>query len=484
MVGAEQQKQTYSYANAYRQNFVSPAIPQIDVGSTKPTDLNNGGSASEDAYNNFFGRLNYDYKSKYLVEFLFRYDGSQIFPKGKRYGFFPGVSAGWRISEEDFMSNMTFVNQLKLRGSYGELGNDRVGAYQYLQAFQFGNNFVIGGSDVPGIYSSTLPNPDITWEVSKKLDFGMDATLWDRLLGIELTVFKEKRSNILLPRNLSIGNVFGFPGLPDQNIGKVDNHGFELDLTHRNTIGKLTYSVSGNISFARSKIIYMDETPPAEPYQAQTGHPIGSDLYYKSDGIFNTQEELDSYPHGTGAEVGDIKVLDLNGDGVINGDDRYRTNNSPIPEYVFGLTTSLQYKGFDLTLFFQGQTNAYSYDGSVDEFGLQDLDNGLVYRAANRWTVDNQEGATMPRSNDWQPGTTDFFLYDATFIRLKNAELGYTIPANILSKAGINNIRVFVNGTNLLTWAKEITWRDPEMSNNFLDYPPLRIFSFGVNVKF
>ena len=228
----------------------------------------------------------------------------------------------------------------------------------------------------------------------------------------------------------------------------------------------------------------MDEAPPAEPYQAKHGHPIGSGLYYKSDGIFNTQEEFDSYPHGVGAEVGDIKVLDLNGDGEINGDDQYRTDNSPIPEYVFGLNTSLQYKGFDLTLFFQGQTKAYSYDGSVDEFGQQDLDNGLVYRATNRWTINNQEGATMPRANDWQPGTTDFFLYDATFIRLKNAELGYTIPANILSKAGINNVRVFVNGTNLLTWAKEITWRDPEMADNFLNYPPLRIFSFGVNVKF
>ena len=484
MVGTEQQKQTYSYANAYRKNYVSPAIPEINVGSTKPEDLNNGGSSSEDAYNNFFGRLNYDYKSKYLVEFLFRYDGSQIFPEGNRYGFFPGVSAGWRLSEEDFMSNLNFVNELKLRGSYGELGNDRVGAYQYLQAFQFGNNFVFGGNDVPGIYSSTLPNPDITWEVSKKMDFGLDATLWNRLLGVSLTIFHEKRSNILLKRNLSIGKVFGFPGLPDQNIGKVDNHGYELDLTHQNTVGDITYSVTGNVSFAKSKIIFMDETPPAEAYQAQTGHPLGSGLYYKSDGIFNTQEELDSYPHGTGAKVGDIKVLDLSDDGKINGDDRYRTNNSPRPEYVFGLTGNLQYKGFDLTLFFQGQTKAYTYDGTVDEFGMEDLDNGLVYRATNRWTINNQEGATMPRSNDWQPGTTDFFLYDATFIRLKNAELGYTLPANILSRAGIKDVRVFVNGTNLLTWAKEITWRDPEMSGSFTQYPPLRILSFGVNVKF
>lgn len=488
MVGTEQQKQTYSYAMAYRKNFVSAAIPQINVGSTDPADLSNGGSVSESAYNNFFGRVNYNFKSKYLLEFVFRYDGSSIFPEGNRYGFFPGISAGWRLSEENFIKdNLSFVSELKLRGSYGELGNDRVAPYQYLQAFQFGHNFVFGGSDSPGIYSSVLPNPDITWEVSKKLDFGLDATLWNGLLGTELSVFRENRSNILLQRNLSVAKVLGFPALPDQNIGEVENHGFELALTHRNTIGELKYSVNGNVSFARNKIIFMDETPPAEAYQAQTGHPLGSGLYYKSDGIFNTQAELDNYPHGAGAQVGDIKVLDLNNDGDINGEDRYRTYDSPRPEYVFGLTTNLQYKGFDLNLFFQGQTSAYSYDGTFDEFGLQDLDNGYVDRATNRWTINNQEGATMPRAEDWQPGATDFFLYDATFVRLKSAELGYSLGSNLSKKIRLNNVRIFVSGTNLLTWAKEIKWRDPEISSGTYyenDYPPLQIFSFGVNVKF
>jgi hypothetical protein len=177
----------------------------------------------------------------------------------------------------------------------------------------------------------------------------------------------------------------------------------------------------------------------------------------------------------------------MNDDNVINGDDQYRTYNSPIPEYVFGLTTDFRYKGFDLNLFFQGQTNAYSYDGTFDEFGLQDLDNGYVSRAKDRWTIDNQEGATMPRANDWQPGTTDFFLYDATFVRLKSAEFGYTLGSNLSGKVGLKDVRIFVSGYNLLTWAKEIKWRDPEISSGTFyeeDYPPLRIFSCGVNVKF
>jgi len=486
MAGIEQQSWKFNWAQAYRKNFVSPAIPQIDAGSTDPEDKDNRGGAAETAYNNYFGRVNYDFKRKYLLEFVFRYDGSQVFPEGKRYGFFPAVSAGWRLSEENFISeNLPFVSELKLRGSYGELGNDRVPQWQYLQSFQFGDNYVFGGSDAPGVFSSVLPNTNITWEVSKKLDYGLVAELWDGLLGTDLTVFQEKRSNILWRRNLSVSHMSGFPELPDENIGKVDNHGFELVLSHRNTIGDLSYSVIANTSFARSEIIFMDEVPPAEPYQTETGHPVGSGLYYMSDGIFNTQEELDSYPHSSNTRVGDIKILDLNGDSVINGDDRYRTNQSPIPEYVFGLTLNFQYKGFDLTLFFQGQTNAYSYDYTLTEFGEQDLDNNTVYRATNRWTRYNQEGATMPRSDSWEPGTTDFFLYDATFVRLKNAELGYRLPGKLISKIKLKDVRVFVNGTNLLTWAKEITWKDPELrSGDFTEYPPLRIINFGVNVEF
>jgi TonB-linked SusC/RagA family outer membrane protein len=484
MLGAERQKGTYNALWAYRKNNVSSAVPQIDVGSRNAEDKDNGGTASEIAYINYLGRLNYDFKSRYLFEFVFRYDGSSIFPDGNRFGFFPAVSAGWRLSEENFISgNLPFVNELKLRASYGELGNDRVGAYQFLQAFEFGNA-VLGGNGVPAIFPSTLPNPNITWEVSKKLDIGMVAELWNGILGVDLTYFRQNRSNILWPRDLSISRALGFPALPHENIGKVNNHGFELTLSHRNQIGDLVYSVSANTTFARSKIIDRDEVPPTESYQAATGHPVGSDLYWKSDGIFNTQEELDSYPHGNGAQVGDIKVVDLNDDGVINGDDRYRTYKSPIPEYVFGLTADFQYKGFDLTLFFQGQTSVTSYDGVLTEFGQEDLDNNVVFRATNRWTINNQQGATMPRADAWQPGTTDFFLYDATFIRLKNLELGYSFR-NMLPKAtSLDDVRLFVSGTNLFTWAKEITWRDPELRGGFLEYPPMRIINFGVDVKF
>lgn len=486
MLGAEQQKNTFKFGSAYRKEFISPAVPQIDAGSTDPENKDNAGSASRSAYNNYLGRLNYDFRSKYLLEFLFRYDGSQIFPEGRRYGFFPGLSAGWRVSEEPFFQDaLPFVDELKLRASYGELGNDRVGQYQYLQAYSFGGNYVFGTNDAPGIFPNAMPNPDITWEVSRKTDLGLEASLWGGLLGIDFTYWLERRSNILAQPNLSVSRIFGFPGLPDQNIGKVNNHGYELILSHRGGIGDdFSYSVSGNVAFARSKIVFMDEVPQAQPYQSQTGKPVGAGLYYKADGIFRTQEELDAYPHGAGAQVGDIRVVDLNEDGVIDSRDMFRVPHSNIPEYVGGLSTDIRYRNLDLHLFFQGQTNALVYDGTASVLGGSDFANATVHRAADRWSVDNPDGS-MPRAGAWEPGPTTFFLYDATFARLKTAELGYRLPTSLTSRLGtVESARLYVSGFNLLTWAKELKWADPELAGNFTQYPPLRTINVGLNVSF
>ena len=486
MLGTEQQKNTFRFANAYRKEFVSPAIPQLNAGSSDPENKDNSGSASESAYNNYLGRLNYDFRSKYLLELLFRYDGSQIFPEGNRYGFFPGVSAGWRLSEEAFFQDrFPFVNEFKLRASYGELGNDRVGQYQYLQAFSFGGNYVFGGSDAPGIFANSMPNTDITWEVSRKTDVGLEAIFWDGLLGVDFTFWREERSNILAQPNLSVSRIFGFPGLPDQNIGRVNNRGYELTLSHQGGGGAdWSYGLTGNMAFARSEIVFMDEVPQAEPYQSQTGRPVGAGLFYKADGIFRTQDELDSYPHGAGAEVGDIRVVDLNNDGVIDSRDMYRLDASNVPEIVGGLTADFRYRNLDLQLFFQGQTNARVYDGTASALGGSDFANATVQRAADRWSASNPNGS-MPRAGAWQPGGTTFFLYDATFARLKTAEVGYRLPSSLISRLGtFDSARLYVSGFNLLTWAKELKWADPELAGNFTQYPPLRTINLGLNVSF
>jgi TonB-linked SusC/RagA family outer membrane protein len=493
MIGAEQQYGTHSYAYAYRKNFVSTAVPQINVGSTAAADQGTGGSDSTGAYNNYFGRLNYDFASKYLVEFLFRYNGSQIFPQNKRYGFFPGVSGGWVLSEEKFMENtLPVVSYLKLRASYGELGNDRVNPYQYLQSYSFGNNYVFGSNDVPGIYPNTVPNPNITWEVSKKTDVGLVATLWKGLLGIDFTEFFEKRSKILVQPNLSVSNVYGFPSLPSENIGRVNNHGFELVLTHRQTFRDFSYSISANFTYAKSKIIYMDEVPQAEPWQNATGHPLGSQLYYKSIGIFRDSADLarNANEAGSGTQVGDQKIKNLSGGKQITANDQYRFDLSATPEEVFGLTSNFKYKAFDLTLFFYGQTKAYNqtptnlYDGVFATLGSSDFSNAMVARAANRWSPSNPNG-TMPRASEWTPGATTLYLKDATFIRLKTAEIGYSLPTSLISKTRtFTDVRFYVSGFNLLTWAKSIKYADPEIQGNSTAYPPQRIINFGATLKF
>ncbi|MBP1640072.1 MAG: TonB-dependent receptor, partial [Bacteroidetes bacterium] len=427
---------------------------------------------------------NYDFSSKYLAEFVFRYDGSQNFPSSRRYGFFPAASIGWRLSEEPFFHNAApYVDQLKLRLSAGQTGNDKVNSYQYLQTYSFGNNYVFGSSDVSGIYANTMPNTRITWERSTKADFGLDATLWKGLLGVEFTMFKEWRSNILHARSVTYPNTLGFSSLPDENIAKVNNHGFELKISHRNKIGDLGYRLESNMSFAKSKIIYIDETPATEAYANATGHPLGAGLYYKSLGIFHTQAEIDAYPHQANTQVGDIKVADLNGDKKIDSNDQFRFDYTDTPQIVFGFNTNFQYKNFDLTLFFQGQTRAYHYDGQFANLGDNNNDNAFVAREEDHWTVDNPNG-TMPRAGANAPGTTTFFLYDATFVRLKTAEFGYTLPKKIASIVGLSDLRIYASGFNLLTWAKSIKWEDPELSGDALYYPQQRVINVGVNVKF
>lgn len=484
MLGQEQQRNTYNTGNGYRKNFISSAIPELNVGSSASEDKDNGGTSARNARNNYFGRFNYDYMSKYLVELLFRVDGSENFPKHKRYGFFPAASLGWRISEEPWIkNNYDWIDQIKLRLSVGQTGNDRVAAFQYLQTYGFGGNYVFGTTAASGITPNTMPNPDITWERSTKFDLGLDGSLWKGLLDFELTYFHESRNHILTARDLSIPSTMGFPALPDENIGEVKNNGFEIHLTHRNQIGELRYSIDGNFSYAKNSVVYMDETPHKEAYQDQTGKPLGTGLYYKADGIFNTQEELDGYPHAAGTQVGDIKIVDLNNDGNINSDDQYRFPYTNTPRIIYGLNTNFQWKGFDLNLFFQGQAEAYNYDSEFTSLGKSDDVNSCLQRAENRWTVDNPNG-TMPRADAFQPGNTTFFLYNSSFIRLKSAEFGYTFPHEWISRLSISQLRLYVSGSNLLTWAKDIKWCDPELSGNYLYYPHQRVINIGVNIKF
>lgn len=484
-VAYEQMEFKTNYFWAQRLGYESPQIDQLFAGSTDRSNWNNNGSASESARQNYFGRVRYDFSNKYLLGFNFRYDGSPIFPKETRWGFFPGLSAGWVISNEPFMQS-SGVSNLKFRASWGQLGNDRVDPFQYVGAFGYGTGWVINGADVRGIQATTTPNPNITWEVTETTDLGLELGILDNQVNFELDVYKSKTSNILGTRQASIPGYTGLE-LPDENIGEMESRGIEFQAGYKQHIGQLFFNLSGNISYNENKIIYIDEVPQAEPYQKLEGNPFGSILVYKSLGIYRTQEDLDNNVNYPGAGLGNLIFADLNGDGVIDSNDRYRFNANSFPKMQFGLNLNMNYKAFDLAVLFQGQSGAKWRLSNGFSSGANG--NGLAYVANNSYTLENTT-AELPRIRPTGTGgsDSDFYYYDVQWFRLKSVELGYTLPKDLLSKVGVDALRLYVSGDNLFMVfnnLKKYGAGDPEfLSGNGGTYPNMRRLNFGLNLTF
>ncbi|RZL10954.1 MAG: SusC/RagA family TonB-linked outer membrane protein, partial [Hymenobacter sp.] len=444
---------------ARRNGFESPQIDQLFAGSQ--TNQVTNGSASQGARQNYFGRVSYGYQDKYLAQVYFRYDGSQIFPEGRRFGFFPGASLGWRISEESFLKNNPVVSNLKLRASLGQLGNDRVAQYQFLNIFTFGNGYVINGQDVLALNPGVAANPNITWEKQTNLDIGIEAGFFKNRLTFEGDFFYNKRTDILAARNVTVPQYTGLT-LPSENIGRVDNRGFDAQLTYRTSWHGARFNISGNVTYARNKVVFIDEGNVfRESYQKLEGQPLGSLLVYDVTGIYQTSDQLTTIPGLAGSRVGDLIYRDVNGDGVVNSDDRIRLDRNATPQLQYGLNLGAEFKGFDLTALFQGQAQAVqeiTYNFSLGS-------NGPDYFLANAWTPTNT-GASLPRIGRSKL-TNNLWVRDVSFVRLKNVELGYTLPRTLLSKVGVQTLRFYVNGYNLLTFdsLKKDGLPDPENVN-------------------
>jgi TonB-linked SusC/RagA family outer membrane protein len=500
MVGYEQMKYDYSFFQASRTDFPSAVLDQLNAGSSDKGRQANSGSAAVGSRKNYFGRATYDYDHKYLLQLIFRYDGSPNFPENKRWGFFPGASVGWRVSEEAFMDDMTAIDELKLRASYGQMGNDSIPAFQYITAYRYANNYVVGNNDVIGLAPAGVANPNVTWEVAKTMNVGFDLAMFSGGLSVQFDYFKTTRSNILTRRTVIVPDYTGVI-LPPENFGEVENKGFELTLSHSRTVNsKLSYAVGGNISYAKNKVIVGNEPPSAEPYQAVAGKPIGARLVYRALGIFSTVEDVNTYPHMPGAKAGDIKYEDVNGDNILNSLDQIRLDETPTPQIMYSINASVKYANFDLSILFQGQEKAISnFYETLDN--LQDknfyfpimnpngLGNFLQWRADGRWTHDNTN-ATQPRAdaangNNNTTAPSTHWIFDAGFLRLKNVELGYTLPSAITQKIKIRNLRLYVSGNNLLLLndsMKDLGF-DPE-TTDYWYYPNQRTFNIGANLTF
>lgn len=491
-VGYEQSQIKSENFNAYRQNFPTTQTPELSQGGSAATDRDNAGGSYHFTRRSFLGKVAYDYREKYLAEVQIRVDGSSTFPQGNQYGYFPSVSAGWRISKESFF-NVPFINDLKLRASYGSLGNDNVGLFQYLNNYSFNNQLVLGSNIVPGIDLTRLSNPAIRWEVAKKTDIGMEA-IFLKDFSFEFIYFQQKRSNILWTRNASIPFVSGIvnpygsdPLVPSENIGKLSSNGIEATLGYNKKSGSFIYGISGNITYAKSKIVNIDEASTVLPYQRQTGGSMNTYLLYNAIGIYRTQDELTKYPQtSTPPKLGDLIYEDYNKDGKIDANDQVRTKYGNIPLITYGVLLNAGYKNFDLSAVLAGQAQVSQY--VLPESGT--IGNFYSSWADNRWSPTNTNG-TYPRVDTRTSSSVNgglynstFWLQNASFIRLKNVELGYNLSPDWLARARMQSIRLYVNAFNLftITRLKDV---DPEgNSGSGQFYPQQRIVNVGVNVRF
>lgn len=479
--------------NAFRRYFISPAIDQMFAGGD--LEKNNGGGAFERARLNYFGRVAYNYKEKYLAEFLWRYDGSYIFPENTRYGFFPGIMLGWVVSDESFWQNSlgkTF-DFFKIRGSWGQLGNDQIffgGAlqeYQFLSTYGF-SSYIANGTEVKTLFETRVPNNAITWEIANNSNLGFEGQFLQGKVFFEFDLFYNKRTNILWRKNASVPQSTGLI-LPAENIGEVENKGFDINLGYRGNIGDMTFSVGVNGGYAKNNILFWDEAPGAPDWQRSTGKPMNTFLVYQYDGVFATSEEISSNTLDYRAitnnlRPGDMKYKDIDGDGKITPDDRIRMDNNDIPTFQGGMTMNLAFKNFDLAVLFQGAAGARQYV-SAGESG--NIGNYLLEIHDNRWTIDNPSSVhprIANRSDQYYSGGNTYWFRNTDYIRLKNLELGYNLPAHISQKAGVRNLRIYANGLNLLTWDKFGAYDPETISSTGQYYPQARVISTGINVTF
>lgn len=445
-------------------------------------------------------RAGYDYKQKYLVEFNMGYNGSSRFPEGDRYGLFPAVSAGWNISEEQFFKdNISFVNLLKFRASYGLVGSDKVnagnGQYIYIQKYNDGGGYSVGEShtNFTGINEGTLGNDRVTWEKEKSSNIGFDLNMFKGKFTMTFDVFNRKRYDILQGRT-SVPNIIGV-GLPPANIWKVNNKGFEVDLGFRDTKGGFTYGIRGNISVAKNKVTFRDEPTQAYPWLSLTNEALGKILGYTFIGYYTDADIADpnvAKPTSP-AYAGDLKYFDRNENGIIDPDDRTVLPYPNLPYTIVGLTPSISYKGFSITATFQS-AHQFALRGVAEAIAPFTNNFRKVHQGA--WRPDNQENPTFPRLTERQttshPGNyvSDYWMIRGDYLRLKTMEVGYTLPSAFVKRYKLQGARIYANGYNLATWAlvdKNVYDIDPE-NNSGQDgstfYPQTKTFNFGVQITF
>jgi len=489
LAGFSQESFNRSNMLAYIEGFLGNELTELSAGTINK-DV--GGASSESRLMSYFGRANYSYRDKYLLEFNFRYDGSSRFSKGNQWGFFPSASAGWRLSEENFLKNSKHISDLKIRASWGQLGNQNIPLYSYLsnidinQGYSF-NTTVFGGSAI-----TTLSDPRISWETTTITNLGLDLSLWNNKLSLNMDYFIKETEDILARINVpaQVGNLNG----PITNLYGMSNRGVELSLAHQNSLNNFKYLVGGNIAFVDNNVDYLAgdiQFSNGTLTVIQEGYPVNSWFVYEALGIFQSEDEVKNHAFQHDATApGDLKYKDINNDGVIDLNDKQILGRS-VPLFTYSGNVNLEYKSFDLAAFFQGVQGIDTYlEGRVNTpvFNGAGIQKDYFY---NHWTPDRRD-AKYPRLFRPAKGSmvnsqnSTFWLRDASYLRLKNLRVGYAFNSAYLNKLNITKLRVYLNAQNLFTISK-LKHQDPErtfLETNLVDYPNLKIFSVGVNLIF
>ncbi len=489
--GYSQEHNKYDYLFGSRRGYLNNALDQLDAGPI--TGLQNGGNSAEYALQSVFGRINYTFKKKYLLEGNIRDDGSSRFAPANRWAIFPSASAGWRISEEAFFQPLKkLFSDLKIRGSWGMLGNQNIGTYPYQATIATGQNYTFGGQTVDGIAPVNGVNPDIKWESTTTTDVGLDAVLMGGKVTFTGDYFIRNTSDILL--SLPVANSFGL-NAPVINGGSVQNKGIELTAGYHLRQRDFTFDVDANISFIKNEVTDLAGTGPfpnGSTIQG-VGLPINSLYGWVSQGLFQSQEDIDKHvsQNGMGGPVapGDIKYKDVNGDNVIDGNDR-QFLGTYFPKVAYGVSMSARFKQFDAVLFLQGAGQVNSYVSGRILGSLYDKNGDPSSIWLDRWSPSNTD-ATFPRvwnsnsQNDPSETPSSFWVRSASYMRLKNVQIGYTLSNGFFARNDIK-LRIFWTGKDLLTFTKFYKWVDPEspLGGNSYSYPMVMVNSIGVNLTF
>lgn len=485
---------------AFRDAFPNNSIYEINAGSTARG--RQSGSASRNTLQSYFGRFNYNFRNKYLFEANARYDGSSRFPKDSRWGLFPSFSAAWRVSQEGFFKDVTdsmsWLTDFKLRASWGKLGNQSIGNYPYQDLLSLAPVYPFGAALSAGAAVTTLANKEITWETTTINNVGLDLGLFKDKLTLSADYFVKTTDDILY--NVSVSNMLGAtPALT--NAGSVENRGWDFNLNYRNAIGDFSYGVSAIFSLVDNKVTKLRKIDQDIARRLFVGYPIGSVYGYKSDGLFANDAEAAAYakqPFADQAQGGGIKYLDISGpngvpDGVVNAAYDRTIIGKPLPTSTYALTLNGGYKNFDFNFMLQGE-GGRNDQVNLGQFFFPLENNSNVQRDAyeNRWTPQNPNPrAAYPKlrniaSGFFNTNRVEFWNRSATFLRLKNAQIGYTLPKKLVTRANISNLRIYVSGENLFTLSDFYKGWDPEMNTGGNDwyYPLTRMYVAGISLKF